>query len=169
MLDTDRIARGGYAGSDCGHVFIYEAKSGRVVRVLDADDDVANCVQAHPVLPVLATSGIESVVDLWSPEGSQEEPALDCSNTLRLIEKNQDRMREGPHSLPVVHPRVLQVLAPSKWISLGLLRACLRDIGECIASGCQRMILAQSACGDDNSSFLMQSVLRLLLGLGKVT
>ena len=31
-------------------------------RVLSADEDVANAVQAHPHLPVLATSGIENTV-----------------------------------------------------------------------------------------------------------
>ena len=31
-------------------------------RVLKADDDVANCVQCHPHLPVLATSGIDHAI-----------------------------------------------------------------------------------------------------------
>jgi WD and tetratricopeptide repeat-containing protein 1 len=54
-------------GSDCGHVFVYEADSGALVKMLAADDDVANCVQPHPVQAVLATSGIETAVKLWSP------------------------------------------------------------------------------------------------------
>jgi len=33
-----------------------------VVQVLQADEDVANCVQPHPSLPILATSGIEPVI-----------------------------------------------------------------------------------------------------------
>lgn len=33
-----------------------------MVQALQADEDVANCVQPHPSLPVLATSGIESVI-----------------------------------------------------------------------------------------------------------
>ena len=40
---------------------------GDIVKVLEADEDVANCVRCHPSLPVLATSGIESVVRLWAP------------------------------------------------------------------------------------------------------
>ncbi len=36
-------------------------------RVLQADDDVANCVQCHPHLPVLATSGIDHAIKVsWS-------------------------------------------------------------------------------------------------------
>ncbi|CAG9464325.1 unnamed protein product [Pedinophyceae sp. YPF-701] len=54
-------------GSDDGRVYIYESRSGQLVRTLDADSDVANCVQAHPDLPILATSGIENVVRLWGP------------------------------------------------------------------------------------------------------
>ena len=32
------------------------------MQVLQADEDVANCVKPHPSLPLLATSGIESVI-----------------------------------------------------------------------------------------------------------
>lgn len=41
--------------------------TGEVVRMIQADSDVVNCVQPHPMLPVVATSGIESVVRLWAP------------------------------------------------------------------------------------------------------
>lgn len=37
------------------------------MRAVAADSQVVNCVQGHPSLPVLATSGIESAVRLWSP------------------------------------------------------------------------------------------------------
>ena len=50
-------------------MFIYEARSGVAIAALQADEDVANCVAPHPSLPVLATSGIESVVRLWAPLG----------------------------------------------------------------------------------------------------
>ena len=33
------------AGSDDGNVFIYDAKTGQIIRILQADADVANCVQ----------------------------------------------------------------------------------------------------------------------------
>lgn len=33
------------AGSDDGNVFIYDAQTGHIVRILQADADVANCVQ----------------------------------------------------------------------------------------------------------------------------
>lgn len=67
------------AGSSCFCVFLLPCPparlpvcppaclSGAAVKVLAADEDVANCVQPHPYLPVLATSGIDSVVRLWAP------------------------------------------------------------------------------------------------------
>jgi len=33
------------AGSDDGSVFIYDAVTGQVVNILQADEDIANCVQ----------------------------------------------------------------------------------------------------------------------------
>jgi WD and tetratricopeptide repeat-containing protein 1 len=78
------------AGSDDGRVFIYAAATGALVRVLQADADVANCVRPHPHLPVLATSGIESVVKLWSPEG----PEQAGGELAALAAANQDRVRE---------------------------------------------------------------------------
>lgn len=40
-LHDDLVA----AGSDDGSVFIYDAVTGQVVKILQADEDVANCVQ----------------------------------------------------------------------------------------------------------------------------
>eukprot|EP00884_Botryococcus_braunii_P023533 jgi/Botrbrau1/9864/Bobra.0080s0001.1 len=146
------------AGSDCGHVFIYETKTGRVVRALDADDDVANCVQAHPLLPVLATSGIDNVVDLWSPEGSQNKVVADYPSILQLVERNQERMREGPNSLPVFHPGVLQVGAPSNSLGLGLLISPpIGTLVDGLAEGCLWVVPAWPA-HDNAVSPLVSSV-----------
>lgn len=42
--------------------FLHPQEAGELVQVLQADEDVANCVKPHPSLPLLATSGIESVI-----------------------------------------------------------------------------------------------------------
>lgn len=62
--------------------------------MLNADEDVANCVRCHPTLPVLATSGIDSVVRLWSPTA-----AADSSSCTTHVNDNQTRMRDGPRLL----------------------------------------------------------------------
>eukprot|EP01118_Nematostelium_gracile_P007330 TRINITY_DN2382_c0_g1_i1.p1 TRINITY_DN2382_c0_g1~~TRINITY_DN2382_c0_g1_i1.p1 ORF type:complete len:505 (+),score=119.11 TRINITY_DN2382_c0_g1_i1:48-1562(+) len=47
-------------GSDCGHLFIWEKLSGKLVQLIKADRSVVNGVAPHPVLPLLATCGIDS-------------------------------------------------------------------------------------------------------------
>ncbi len=37
------------------------------MRVLRGDDSIVNCLQPHPSTSILATSGIDPVVRLWSP------------------------------------------------------------------------------------------------------
>ncbi|CAG9132603.1 unnamed protein product [Plutella xylostella] len=55
------------AGSDDGSMFIWSRRSTNIVRVLRGDESIVNCVQMHPAALLLATSGIESAVRLWSP------------------------------------------------------------------------------------------------------
>ena len=55
------------AASDSGLVFIYEAASGQCITVLEADREIVNCIRPHPMLPVIATSGIEHSIKIWSP------------------------------------------------------------------------------------------------------
>lgn len=117
------------AGSDDGRVFIYDAASGTPLCCLEADEDVANCVQGHPHDCVLATSGIESCVRLWGPgaapdsyrgEGARQESGsagLDAATKLaRQISRNQERVqsrqmstRNELHAL-AENPQLLQLL-----------------------------------------------------------
>ncbi len=86
------------AGSDDGRVFVYCSETGRLLRVLAADEDVANCVVGHPSAPVLATSGIEDVVRLWQPYGDAQrvsEVAVAEGDMERVVEGNMARLREG--------------------------------------------------------------------------
>lgn len=94
------------AGSDGGRVFIFDAATGEAVMLLHADDDVANCVQCHPTLPVLATSGIESVVRVWAPTGT----ASAQSDLQAVVEHNQRAMREPPEVSGRISPGMLRVL-----------------------------------------------------------
>lgn len=41
------------SGSDCGHCFIWNRRTGELVNLLQADRHVVNCVQPHPSLPIL--------------------------------------------------------------------------------------------------------------------
>lgn len=55
------------AGSDDGSFFIWDRKTTNIMRVLRGDDSIVNCLQPHPTYCLLATSGIDPVVRLWSP------------------------------------------------------------------------------------------------------
>ncbi|XP_025017770.1 WD and tetratricopeptide repeats protein 1-like, partial [Tetranychus urticae] len=56
------------AGSDDGNIFIWDRKTTNIVRALKADEAVVNCLQPHPTDCLLATSGIEKTVKLWTPK-----------------------------------------------------------------------------------------------------
>jgi len=60
------------SGSDCGNLFFWDKATGDAVQMLHGDRDVVNCLEPHPHLPVLATSGIDSDVKVWAP--TREEP-----------------------------------------------------------------------------------------------
>lgn len=55
------------SGSDCGHVFVWDRRTGELVMLLEADTHVVNCLQPHPTLPYLATSGIDHNIKLYTP------------------------------------------------------------------------------------------------------
>uniref|UniRef100_F6RCG7 Anaphase-promoting complex subunit 4 WD40 domain-containing protein n=1 Tax=Ciona intestinalis TaxID=7719 RepID=F6RCG7_CIOIN len=55
------------AGSDDGSFFVWERATTNLVRVMRADDSIVNCLQPHPNTCMLATSGIDPIVRLWSP------------------------------------------------------------------------------------------------------
>lgn len=56
------------SGSDCGRIFIWKKKSGELVRVMEADKHVVNCVESHPQATILASSGIEHDIKVWIPK-----------------------------------------------------------------------------------------------------
>lgn len=73
------------SGSDCGHVFTWDRRTGKLVWLMEADQHVVNCVQPHPTLPYLATSGIDYDIKIWAPMREDrapfdEEQALDVSD-----------------------------------------------------------------------------------------
>lgn len=74
------------SGSDCGHVFVWERDTARLCMLLEADQHVVNCLQPHPYLPMLATSGIDYDVKLWAPINDEsnfdEKFAEDVSNCI---------------------------------------------------------------------------------------
>ncbi|KAG8562814.1 hypothetical protein GDO81_015825, partial [Engystomops pustulosus] len=55
------------SGSDCGHIFIWDRHTTEILMLLEADNHVVNCLQPHPYDPILASSGIDYNIKIWSP------------------------------------------------------------------------------------------------------
>ncbi|GFR72219.1 WD and tetratricopeptide repeats protein 1 [Elysia marginata] len=85
------------AGSDDGSFFIWDKNTTNIVRVLRADESIVNCLQPHPSTCLLATSGIDPVVRLWSPrpeDGSEND--REVNNCDDAATANQKRMNADP-------------------------------------------------------------------------
>ncbi|KAJ1724306.1 hypothetical protein LPJ53_001389, partial [Coemansia erecta] len=58
------------SGSDDGRVFIWDRDSMDIVQILRGDSEIVNNIEGHPSLPVMAVSGIDSEIYLFSlPQG----------------------------------------------------------------------------------------------------
>lgn len=62
------------SGSDCGHVFIWKKRGGKLVRMISGDRHIVNQVEPHPHMPFLATCGIEDAVKVWVPRENNDRP-----------------------------------------------------------------------------------------------
>uniref|UniRef100_A0A6G3MEH5 DDB1-and CUL4-associated factor 6 (Trinotate prediction) n=1 Tax=Henneguya salminicola TaxID=69463 RepID=A0A6G3MEH5_HENSL len=54
------------AGSDCGHVFIWDRMTEKICQILVGDKYIVNSLDHHPLYPVLACSGIDSTIKIFS-------------------------------------------------------------------------------------------------------
>ena len=63
------------SGSDSGHVFIWDRKSSQLMNILEGDGEVVNVVQGHPYEPMLAVSGIDSTIKIFSPDARLQHDA----------------------------------------------------------------------------------------------
>lgn len=61
------------SGSDCGRIFIWRKRDGELLQVLTGDKCVVNCVEPHPYANVIASSGIDNDIKIWTP--NSVEPA----------------------------------------------------------------------------------------------
>lgn len=79
------------SGSDCGRIFIWKKKGGKLVALMKGDDKVVNCLEPHPHATVLATSGIDDTIKVWEPisdrildlpqDADKVRPSFPISNT----------------------------------------------------------------------------------------
>lgn len=72
------------SGSDCGRIFIWRKKDGELLRAMEADRHVVNCIEPHPHATVIASSGIEYDIKLWTPNAIEPAPPVNMDEVLWL-------------------------------------------------------------------------------------
>ncbi|KAL9173686.1 hypothetical protein ABFS82_02G004600 [Erythranthe guttata] len=83
------------SGSDCGRIFIWRKRGGDLVRVMEADRNVVNCIEPHPHTTMLASSGIEHDIKIWIPK------AIDRATLPTNIQKGHESDTSSNCFLPV--------------------------------------------------------------------
>lgn len=95
------------SGSDCGHVFIWKKKGGELVRMMVGDKHIVNCVEPHPYIPFLATSGFDKSAKLWAPVAKKLAPLPE--NVEEIIAANK-RGREARARITLSPDVIMHVL-----------------------------------------------------------
>ncbi len=96
------------AGSDDGSFFLWEKSTTNLLRILKGDDSIVNCLQPHPSGCILATSGIDPVVRLWSPQAEHSEDTGDerrvpDNEFAQVAKDNQRRMKTDPFEVMMMN------------------------------------------------------------------
>ncbi|CAH6783512.1 Dcaf8l [Phodopus roborovskii] len=79
------------SGSDCGHIFIWEKSSSQIVQFLEADEGgTINCIDPHPYLPVLASSGLDHEVKIWEPTAESSRKLTGLKNVIKINKLKRD-------------------------------------------------------------------------------
>ncbi|KAK4258461.1 hypothetical protein QN277_004908 [Acacia crassicarpa] len=97
------------SGSDCGRIFIWRKKGGKLLRVMEADKTVVNCIESHPHTMVLASSGIDNDIKLWTPN------ALEKATLPKNINQNSQARRRISQ---ITHQELQRISLPRQRISI---------------------------------------------------
>ncbi|XP_060732357.1 DDB1- and CUL4-associated factor 6 isoform X2 [Tachysurus vachellii] len=97
------------SGSDCGHIFIWDRHTGEHLMLLEADNHVVNCLQPHPYDPILASSGIDYDVKIWSP--LEQSPSFNRDLAEEVIARNELMLEETRNTITVPASFMLRMLA----------------------------------------------------------
>ncbi|XP_063688474.1 DDB1- and CUL4-associated factor 8-like [Bolinopsis microptera] len=77
------------SGSDCGHIFLWNTTTEDIVQCLVGEEDgIVNVLEFNPYSPMIASSGLEHCVKIWTPNLEDE---TQLSNLSEIVEKNASR------------------------------------------------------------------------------
>ncbi|XP_014274603.1 DDB1- and CUL4-associated factor 8 isoform X2 [Halyomorpha halys] len=78
------------SGSDCGNIYIWDKNTEAIVQWMRGDEDgVINCLEPHPKIPVLATSGLDSDIKIWVPSCENEPSLAGLAKTVKINRKKR--------------------------------------------------------------------------------
>lgn len=95
------------SGSDCGHIFMWKKKGGKLVRLMLGDKHIVNQLEPHPQIPVLATCGIEKTIKVWGPTSNDVIPLP--QDVQEIMEANR-RGREDNSRITLTPDVIMHVL-----------------------------------------------------------
>ncbi|KAL3454753.1 hypothetical protein BJX65DRAFT_7711 [Aspergillus insuetus] len=81
------------SGSDSGHLFIWERDTCKLVNILKGDGEVVNVVQGHPYEPIIAASGIDDTIKIFSPDQRAQD---DARRGVNILDPNNPANTLGP-------------------------------------------------------------------------
>ncbi|XP_055443135.1 DDB1- and CUL4-associated factor 6 isoform X3 [Bubalus kerabau] len=105
------------SGSDCGHIFIWDRHTAEHLMLLEADNHVVNCLQPHPFDPILASSGIDYDIKIWSP--LEESRIFNRKLADEVITRNELMLEETRNTITVPASFMLRMLASLNHIRAG--------------------------------------------------
>lgn len=85
--------------SDEGSFYIWERPTAKIVGVYKGDSSILNCVQPHPHYCLLATSGIDNVINLWCPKPENNESEYRVKYHETTVVTNQQLMQADPFEI----------------------------------------------------------------------
>lgn len=70
-----------------------------IKSIFKGDSSIVNCIQPHPFICMLATSGIDNEIRIWSPQSDDE--SFESKNRTEdfdtVVVQNQHRMQADPY------------------------------------------------------------------------
>lgn len=93
--DSEFIA----SGSDDAKVYIWSKKSQDLVNILIGHHEIVNCVASQTSSPLIATSGLDHKIKLWTNKGEYQKEAIEQRERKmrKLVRANQREVEEVEH------------------------------------------------------------------------
>ena len=78
-------------------MLLWDRQSTNLIEAWQADGSIVNCLQPHPSTCMVATSGIDNVIRIWSPRVTNITKLDTIGKEIeKLVRSNQKRMNTDP-------------------------------------------------------------------------